>query len=111
MYTCCLSRFFSLVLGRLTLTLTLNPRLVRLVDGVKGEWARIGVGLYKIFVYFEAVVHESTILSPPPPTCIAHPGAILLHEYWTVYDLPSGPPFVCYTPYNICDNNIVQRPR
>ena len=44
---------------------------------------------YKIFVYFEAVVHESTILSFPPPTCIAHPGAILLHDYWTVYDSPS----------------------
>jgi len=25
------------------------------------------VGLNKIFVYFEAVVHESTILSPPRP--------------------------------------------
>jgi len=39
---------------------------------------------YKIFVYFEAIVHESTILSFPPPTCIAHPGAILLHDDWTV---------------------------
>ena len=39
-----------------------------------------GVGLYKIFVYFEAIVHESTILSCSPPTCIAHPGAILLHN-------------------------------
>jgi len=42
------------------------------------------LGLYKIFVYFEAIVHESTILSFPPPTCIAHPGAILLHDNWTV---------------------------
>jgi len=38
------------------------------------------LGLYKIFVYFEDVVHESTILSPLPPTCIAHPGAISLHD-------------------------------
>jgi len=45
----------------------------------KGVW----VGLYKIFVYFEAV-HKSTVLSFPPPTCIAQPGVILLHDYWTV---------------------------
>ena len=31
--------------------------------------------LYEIFVYFEAVVHEATILSIPPPTCVAHAGA------------------------------------
>jgi len=37
-------------------------------------------------------VHESTIVSFPPPTCIAHPGAILSHEYWTVYDSPSDLP-------------------
>jgi len=42
-----------------------------------------------------------------PPTCIAHPGAIRLHDYWAVYDFPSGLPFVCYTPYNIGDGNIV----
>jgi len=65
------------------------------------------VSLYKIFVYFEAVVHESTILSFAPPTCIAHPGAILLHDYWTVYDSPSDLAFVWYTPYNIGNNNIV----
>ena len=64
-------------------------------------------GLHKIFVYVEAVVHESTILSPPPPTCIAHPGAILLHDHWTVYNPPSDPPFVCYIPYNIGYTNIV----
>jgi len=58
--------------------------------------------------YFEAVAHESTILSFPPPTCIAHPGAILLHDYWTVYDSPSDLPCVCYTPYNIGNNNIVE---
>jgi len=28
----------------------------------------------------------------PPPTCIAHPGAILLHNYWTVCDFPSDHP-------------------
>jgi len=55
-----------------------------------------GVGLYKIFVYFEAVVNESTILSFPPPTCIAHSGAILLQDHRTVYDSPSDLPFVNY---------------
>jgi len=34
------------------------------------------LSLFTIFVYFEAIVHEPTILSFPPPTCIAHPGAI-----------------------------------
>jgi len=33
-------------------------------------------------------VHESIILSFPPPICIARPGAILLHNYWAVYDSP-----------------------
>jgi len=42
------------------------------------------LGLYKILFYFKAVVCESTILSFPPPTCSAHPAAILLHDYWTV---------------------------
>ena len=43
-----------------------------------------GFGLYKIFVYFGAIVHESTILSFPPPTCIGHTVAMLLHDYWAV---------------------------
>ena len=64
-------------------------------------------GLYKIFVYFEAVVHESTILSFPPPTCIAHLGAILLHDDWAVHDSPSDLPFVCYTPDTIGNHNIM----
>ena len=40
-------------------------------------------------------------LSFPAPTCIGHPDAILLHDYWAVYDPPSGLPCVCHTPYNI----------
>jgi len=52
-------------------------------------------------------VHDSTILSFPPPTCIAYPGAILSHDYWTVYDSPSDLLCVCYTPYKIGINNIV----
>jgi len=69
--------------------------------------AKAQVGLYKILVYFEAVVHESTVRVFPPPTCIAHPGAILVHDYWTVYDPSSDLPCVCYTPYTIGNGNIV----
>jgi len=63
--------------------------------------------LNKILFHFKALLWESIILSSPPPTCIAHPGAIVLHEYWTVYDSPSDLPFVCYTQYKIGNNNIV----
>ena len=65
------------------------------------------MSLYKIFVYFEAVVYESSSLSFPTPTCIAHPGAILFHDSRTVYDSPSDLPFVCYIPYNTGNNIIV----
>jgi len=65
------------------------------------------VGLYKILLYFEAVVHESTIAPFPSPTCIAHSGAKQFHDYSTVYDSLSDLPFVCYTLYNIGNNNIV----
>ena len=46
-------------------------------------------------------MHESTIFACPTPTCVAHPGAILLHDDWTVYDSLSDLPVVCYTPYKI----------
>jgi len=67
----------------------------------------IYLGLHQIFIYFEAVVQEATIRSFPPPTCISrHPGAILLHDYWTVYNPPRAPDLscVCVTPYNIGNN-------
>ena len=60
-----------------------------------------------IFVYFKACVHERIILFLPLPICIARPGAILLHDYWSVYDTPSDLPFVCHTPYNNGNNKIV----
>jgi len=66
------------------------------------------ISLYKILFYFEAVVHKSTILSFPPPTCIAHPGGILLHDYWTVYDSASDLLFVCDLPHNIGNHNIMR---
>ena len=86
----------------------MDRRLLRLPDDSNKPKHKLG--LYKIFVYFEAVVHESTIRSPPPPTCIAHPSAISLHDHWTVYDSISQLAFVYYTPYHIGDNNIVSRP-
>jgi len=52
----------------------------------------VEVGLYKIFVYFGAIVHESTILLFSPPTCMTHPGAILLHDYYHSIRLPFRPP-------------------
>ena len=58
----------------------------------------------------EASEHESTILSFPTPTCIAHPGAILLHDYWAVSAPTSDIPFVYHTPDTIGHCNIVQRP-
>ena len=57
--------------------------------------------------YFGAIVQESTILAFPPPFCMAHPSAILLHDYYTVLDSPSDLPFVCCTPYNIGNTNIL----
>jgi len=47
---------------------------------------------YKIFIYFEAVVHESLILSSPTSTCIVHSGAIRLHDHLIVYDTLSDLP-------------------
>jgi len=55
-------------------------------------------------------MHESTILSFLPPTCIAHPGAALLHDSWTENDAPSELSFVGYAPYNTGNNNTVLRP-
>jgi len=56
------------------------------------------VGLYKIVLYFLAVVHESIILLFTPPTCIARTIAIFLHTYCAIYDAPPPPSFVCHTP-------------
>jgi len=49
------------------------------------------VGLYNIFFYFGAFVHESINLLVPHPTCVAHTIALLLHDYCAMYDPPSTP--------------------
>jgi len=63
----------------------------------------------KILFYFEAFVHESIILPLPPPPCKASPIAILLHVHCALHDAPLDRSFVCHTPYNIVNGNIVQR--
>jgi len=63
--------------------------------------------LYKIFVHFQAVVHDSVILLLPPTTCIAHTIAILVHGDCAINDSSPTPPFVSHTPYNGGRDNIV----
>ena len=41
---------------------------------------------------------------------LTHTGAIQLHDYWAVYDSPTDRLCVCYTPHNICNDNIMLRP-
>ena len=41
------------------------------------------------------------------PTYKAYPFAILLHDHCAVYAPPPTASFVCHTPYNIGDGNIV----
>jgi len=54
------------------------------------------------------LVHESTILLLPPPTCIACTIAILVHGYCAIYDAPPPHPCVCHTPYDIGNSSIEQ---
>ena len=60
-------------------------------------------GLYKIFFYFEAVVHESTILSPPPAHLHCPPWCNTIARFLGSTRLP----FVCYKPNNIGHDNMV----
>jgi len=47
-------------------------------------YSDLGFGFDKIFFYVEAFVHESNIEISPPPTCLGHAVAILLHDHWAV---------------------------
>ena len=65
-------------------------------------------GLHKILIYFNALLWESIILLlPPRPIYKAYPVAILLHDHCAIYAPPPTPLFLCHTPYNIGDGNIV----
>jgi len=68
------------------------------------------VGLCKIFFYFEAFVHESSIRGLSPHICIARTIAILLHVYCAICDAPFDLPFVCHTPYIIGNDRVRVHP-
>jgi len=53
---------------------------------------RFVFGVYKIFFYYEAAVHESIIFLSPPPACFPHTFAIRSHAYCAIYATPDPPP-------------------
>jgi len=55
------------------------------------------VSLYKIFVHFEASMHESIILVLPSPACTAHNSALLLRDRCAIYDTHDHPLRMPYT--------------
>jgi len=55
-------------------------------------------GLYNFLFHCKAFVHKSIIYILPPTICIAHTGAVLLHDFCATYDL-TRPPF--RMPYTI----------
>ena len=72
------------------------------------------LGLYKILFYFEAYVHASIISLLPPPTRIAHTIALLVHDYYAIYDLtPTRLVHSIHRTilFNIGHANIVSRPK
>ena len=71
--------------------------------------AQVGFIIYS-FTSRRLCTNQSSF-HPPPPPCISHTVATLMPDYWAVYEPPSDLPCVCYTPYNIGNNNSVQRPR
>ena len=78
-------------------SLEMNEYRVRLrakggaASGAGAKAVASPLGLYKIFVHFEAVVHESIILSLPSTTCIAHTIAALSHGYRAINDCSPRP--------------------
>ena len=70
------------------------------------------VGLYKIFVYFKAFVHESIIRVLPPPTVLPIPHRWAFTRYsFTLKRLCTSQSFV-YSPPLYCphDCNTIARP-
>jgi len=79
---------------------------LRVNPGVMG----LSLGLYKIVFHLFLFVQESIIPLSTPPISIAHTTAILLllRDRCAIYDPPPpDPPFICHTPYNIGNDNIV----
>jgi len=60
-----------------------------------------------LYAIVSSFVHESIVLAFFWLSCIAHTVALLLHDYWAIYDPPLDLPFVCHAPYQIGNNNIV----
>ena len=56
---------------------------------------RVGqhIGLYNMFVHFNAFVNEPSLIVLPPPTCNARTVAIVLHDYCARY-APSPTPLL-----------------
>ena len=80
--------------------ITVRPRL----DAKRQRAAE--VSLYKILFHCKALLCESTILLRPPhlqslPYCIT-----IARPLCNIRP-PIDPSFVCHTPYNISDGNIV----
>ena len=68
------------------LVVAIHYTILAMAISCKGQVAcQVGtqpqIGLYKMFFYFEASVHESKILISASPSCIGHTVAILLHDY------------------------------
>jgi len=59
-------------------------------------------------------MHQSSLYYPPPPTRIAHTIALLLHDYYAIYDLtPTRLVHSIHRTilFNIGHANIVSRPK
>jgi len=72
-----------------------NTLLVMAISCKGQEWASFG--LYKIMFCFYSCVHKSIVLSFFRPACIARTVALLLHDYWAIYDPPQPPLCIPYT--------------
>jgi len=63
-----------------------------------GHGTKLGRTLCYCFTLRLLCTNQSS-LHCPPPSCVAHASAILLHVHCATYDTPPGPP--CCVPYTI----------
>jgi len=59
----------------------------------RGPAVGLTLGLYKIFVYFKAFVHERILVFLPLAVCIAHNNAFSLHNFCA-----TSQPLFCMPP-------------